>query len=297
MSAHGIKQLVGDTGDHIRFLFADAEQVVVVGGAEDDALGGLLDPGRLVDHHGRITRAGHDSLFVAGHGSLGHTRAARDAQHLDVRVREDLPSGVERGFLEHADQVIEPGLLANRAGPPLCGDDRRFHARGVRVHHQRVTAGDHHDRIACQGRHRVRHRCNHAQHTKRSVFGYAQPMVAADGLRRDHLQAGDFFTHHDQLLDLVVQPADLGLLELDLAEFLRLLDDDIADALDHLAAGFQSSRRQALLSGLGGSYGPVDGLEDPVHALGRARRCRQSRPVRAAARLQSAQDLTHHVPD
>ena len=65
VAADGLEQPVEDLLDGEDFLFADAEQVVVVGGPLDDRAGGVFQVGRFVDDDRRIARAGDDRPFLA----------------------------------------------------------------------------------------------------------------------------------------------------------------------------------------------------------------------------------------
>jgi hypothetical protein len=51
--------------DDEHFLLGDAQQVVVVRGALDDAAGGAVQVGRFVDHHRRIAGPGNDRPLAA----------------------------------------------------------------------------------------------------------------------------------------------------------------------------------------------------------------------------------------
>ena len=66
-------------------LLGDAQQVVVVGAALDDAAGGAIEVGRFIDHHRRIARPGDDRPLGLLHGRPGHGRPAGDADQVDVR--------------------------------------------------------------------------------------------------------------------------------------------------------------------------------------------------------------------
>ena len=60
-----------------------------------------------------------------------------------------------------------------------------------------------------------------------------------------------------ELGDLVVEPADLGLLELQPAEFLGLLDADLADAVDGLLAVGERPGAERLEGRVGRQHGGV----------------------------------------
>ena len=63
--------------DDEHFLLGDAQQVVVVGGAEDDRAGGAVQVGRFIDDDGRVARPGHDRPLRLPHGRPGHAPARR----------------------------------------------------------------------------------------------------------------------------------------------------------------------------------------------------------------------------
>ena len=104
------------------------------------------------------------------------------------------------------------------------------------VEDDRVARGQHVDRVAGERGQAVRDRRDRADDAERDVVGQRQAVVARVVVGAQVLDA----RHHGdgvlKLGDLVVEPADLGLFELEPPELLGLVDTDLADALDGLAA-------------------------------------------------------------
>ena len=114
-------------------------------------------------------------------------------------------------------------------------------AAGVRVADQGVAGGQHVDGVAGQRRQRVRHRRDDADDAERGVFLQGDAVLAAEGFGAQELDAGDAVGDDLELLDLVLEPADLGLFQFLAAELLGLVDADLADAVDGLAAVVQAA--------------------------------------------------------
>ena len=85
---------------------------------------------------------------------------------------------------------------------------------GVRIADQGVAGGEHVDGVAGQRRQRVRHRRDDADDAERGVFLQRDAVLAAERVGAQELDAGDAVGDDLQLLDLVLQPADLGFFQL-----------------------------------------------------------------------------------
>ena len=102
-----------------------------------------------------------------------------------------------------------------------------------------------------------------ADHAERGVLDDGQAVVAAEHLAPQELDAGRAFAERLQLLDLVLQPADLGLFHLHRAELDALVDRDAADVVDDPLAVFDASARESCSkASRGGGDGLVDVGED-----------------------------------
>jgi hypothetical protein len=86
----------------------------------------------------------------------------------------------------------------------------------VRVEDDGVAGGDDVDDVAAERGDGMRDRQNGADDAERRVLLQGDAVVAAHAVRLDPLDAGHEL-HDLQLLDLVLEAADLGLLELELA--------------------------------------------------------------------------------
>ena len=118
-------------------------------------------------------------------------------------------------------------------------------------------------------------------------------VLAAEGVGAQELDAGDAVGDDLELLDLVLEPADLRLFQFLAAELLGLLDADLADAGDGLAAVFEAARLELALRLGGGGDGGVDVVEDA--ALRGRGRCRRRGGGLAVAHLR--QHLLDHAAD
>ena len=236
VALEGGHQLVARRRDAEHFLLGDAQQVVVVGGALDDALRGVVEVGRFVDDDRRIAGAGDDRPLAAVERRAGDGRAAGDADRRDAAVLEQRVGRVERRLGDDADEVVDPQVAVDRLVEPADALGGDALAAGVRVDDHRVAAGDHAHGVAGDRGQRVRDRRDGADDAERGVLDDAQPVVAAEALLREELDAGRALAEDAELLDLVGQPADLGFLHLHRAELDALVDRDAADVVDDAAA-------------------------------------------------------------
>ena len=92
---------------------------------------------------------------------------------------------------------------------------------------------------------------------ERGVVGQGQAAVARVVLGAEVLDPRDPGDRVAELGDLVVEPADLGLLELQPAELLGLLDADLADAVDRLLAVLERAGAERLEGRVGRRDGVV----------------------------------------
>ncbi len=120
----------------------------------------------------------------------GDGRAAGDADQRDVAVLEDGIGRFERRLGDHANQVVDSQVAVDRLVEPSHAFGGDALAAGMRIDDQRVAAGDHADRVAGDRRQRMRHRRDRADHAERSVFDHGQPVVAAEHLASQELDAG-----------------------------------------------------------------------------------------------------------
>ena len=125
------------------------------------------------------------------------------------------------------------------------------------------------------------HGSNRTDDAERRVLGDAQPVIATHGIGSHELNTGDELDDFE-LLDLVIEPPDLGLLEFECAEFLSLLITDLADALDGLRPRGQWRVAQLLKSIVRGSDGLIGRLEHAPIAV----------PLRSGPRLRSLPQLS-----
>ncbi len=81
---HGVEYGIDDKD----FFLRDAQQIVIEGGAIDDAAGGSIEVGRLIDDHGRIPRSRHNGSLAAVERGTRDGGAAGDADERDFTMLE-----------------------------------------------------------------------------------------------------------------------------------------------------------------------------------------------------------------
>ena len=145
---HGRHQPVEYLLDGEDLLLGDAEQVVVVGAALDDAAGGAVEVGRFIDDDGRIARPGDDRPLRLLHGRPGHARPAGDADQVDVGMLEQGVGRFERRLGDDAHQVVDAQVAVDRLVVAADALGRHAPAARMRIEHHRVARGDHADRVA-----------------------------------------------------------------------------------------------------------------------------------------------------
>ena len=130
-----------------------------------------------------------------------------------------------------------------------------------------LPAGDHAHGVAGERGQRVGHGRDGADHAEGGVLDHRQAVVAAEDLAAEELDAQRPLAQRLELLDLVLQPADLGLFHLHRAQLDALLDGDAADVADDAAAVGQRHGREPLEGLAGGGHRRVDVGEQAEAAL------------------------------
>ncbi len=192
-ASHRRHHRVEDAFDDEDFLFGDAQQVVVVRTPLDDALGGVVQIGRLVDDHRRVARAGNDRSFAAVQRRSSHRGSARHADQRNVAMLEQRFGRFQRRFGNHANQVVDADFTRDRfveSANTFGGD---FLARWMRIDDDGVPAGQHADRVAGDRRQAVRDRRDRADDSEGSSFNDRQTMVAAEAFGFQKFDAGREF--------------------------------------------------------------------------------------------------------
>src|SRR5690606_23326799 len=100
--------------DNEDFLFADAQQIVVVRTAANDRLSRSIEIGRFINDDRWIARAGDDRALAAVEGRSSDRGAAGDAYQVDQAVFENRVGRFERRFGNQTDQVVDSELSVNR---------------------------------------------------------------------------------------------------------------------------------------------------------------------------------------
>src|SRR5262245_37136666 len=82
--------------------------------------------------------------------------------------------------------------------------------------------------------------CDAADHPEGCMFDNGQTMVSAKRLALQKFDARRPLAKRFELLDLVLQPSDLGLFHFHRAQFDALVDGNPANVIDNSLASFQS---------------------------------------------------------
>ena len=122
--------------------------------------------------------------------------------------------GIQRRLLDDARDVFNAGLAVNGLVVGAHGHGGASRRAGMRVEHHGVAGGDDVDDVAAQRGNRMRAGRDRANDAERRVFLQRDAVIAAAPVRPQPVHAGNELDDL-QLLDLVVEPADLGFVEFD----------------------------------------------------------------------------------
>ena len=265
--AEGIQEFVSDGGDDENLLLADAEKVVVVGSALDDRAGGGIEVGGFVNDHGRISRAGADSTLAGLHRGGDDGWTAGDAKQFHMRVLAERIEGLERRLDDGGEKVGDAGFFRDRLIVFTDGDGGALRGGRVRVVGHGIAGGDHVDRVAGEGRNTVGRGRDRADDSPRSIVDDGEAGVAAEGHAVDHFDAGNELAADGEFFDLVIEAADFGLVEFDLAPLLGFLHAELANDGDRFFASCHTTRAEFLERALGGLDGGVHVLVNAIGGL------------------------------
>ena len=204
---------------------------------------------------------------------------------------EDLAGRFERRLVDDRDQVLHSGRLVDcpvEAADSFAGDPR---PDGMRVEDDRVAGRQHAHHVAGQRRQRVGDGRDRADHAERGVLGHGQPVVAAVASHLRNSIPGTSLTIL-QLLDLVIEAADLRLFEFQPAQLVGLLIANPIDASDGLGPIGQRPVAESLEAFRRGGHRIVDRAEHAPIAVGVA-----VTAVRCSSASQLGEHLLHHLPD
>ena len=232
---HLSHELVGDAIERENFLLADAEQVVVETRALDDGLGGPRHAGGVVHIHGRVAGAGADGALAGLHRGLHHAGTAGDEQEPHGLVFAHGGEAFHRRLGDDGGDVLDAGFAEDGLVVGAHGDGGAPGGARMRVEHYRVArSADVYD-VAGQGGNGMRAGRDRANHAEGRVFLQCDAVIAAAGVGPEPFNAGDELDDL-QLGDLVVQPANLCLVELQFAPSLRVGGGHRLDDVDDLHA-------------------------------------------------------------
>ncbi len=142
-AGHCIHHRVENAIDDEDFFFGDAQKVIVVGRALDDATRCEVEVCCFVDDDRWVSWSGDDGSFTAIERGAGHRRSTGDADQSDFAMFEELLCGFEGWFADEADDIIDADLSANgfvEASHTFGGD---LASAWVRVYHEGVATCDH----------------------------------------------------------------------------------------------------------------------------------------------------------
>src|SRR6266851_7627127 len=104
-------------------------------------------------------------------------------------------------------------------------------AARMSVENHRVTSRHHGYSVAGQSRERMCHGGHCSNDAEGSIFRQRETVFAAASIGPQELNAGCSLAGDDQLLDLVLEPADLSFVHFFPTQRLRLIDANAADAV------------------------------------------------------------------
>ena len=137
-------------------------------------------------------------------------------QQADGLVAADGVEGLERRLLDDGDEVLDAGFARDGLVVGAHRHGGAFRGGRMRVEDHRVAGGDDVDDVAAQRRDGMRGRRDRADDAEGRVLLQRDAVVAAAAVGMQPLDAGHELDDL-QLLDLVIEPADLRLLQLDAA--------------------------------------------------------------------------------
>ena len=180
-------------------------------------------------------------------------------------MMEDLLGGFDAGLGGGGEHVGDAQLALDLAVPELQRVLRHFCAGGMRPEDRGVAGGKNIDGVGRHGGHGMRDRQHHADDAPGRVLDDAQAGGIAAGLAAHGFHA-KHKAHVGELENLVVEAADLGLLQLHAAQLFAAIVADADDDVDHALAIVEAHGRDLLLRLEGRVHGLVHGRE---HAIAR----------------------------
>ncbi len=244
------RSLIHDAGDDEDFFFSDAEQIVVVCTALDDAARRAIEIGRLVHHNRRISGASDNSALARLQRGFCDSRPAGNTNQLDAAMLEHRISAFERWFGDQTDEIINAEIVVDclvEAAHAFGGD---LLAARMGIDDERIPTGDHAHGITRDRWQRVRHRRDAADDPKRRVFNHGETVVPAKDLAAEKLDTRCLFAECLELFDLVNKATNLCFVHFHRAEFDTVVDRNSADVVDDpLAVGHRSFAQ--LVEGIG----------------------------------------------
>jgi hypothetical protein len=233
---HRVHHLIEDGIDDENFFFRQAKEVVVVSAAQNHRASRAVEVGRFVDDDRRVPRPGDDGALRLRHRGFRDAGAPGNDEEVDFRVLENNVGGFERRVRDRGHQVVDSVFGVNRLIEAANALDRDLAPARVRVENDRVSGGDHIDRVVRDRRKRVRNRRNGADNAERRVFDDREAVVAAKDFRRKSFDALRVVTDVKEFVDFMFETTDFRLFHFHRAELDALFDANATDFVDHLFA-------------------------------------------------------------
>jgi hypothetical protein len=261
VAGEGIHELIEKGLEDEHLFFSNAEEIVIVSSAENDALGGLFEATGAVHKDGRIAGTCANRPFPTLHGCLDDAGSAGDAEEFDVFVLANGVEGFECWGCDKAGDILDAEFAMDRLiKDPQCGGGAAC-STGMRVKDCSIAGSDHGDDVARHGRDGMGGRCDGADDAKRRKFLESNAVITAKAQRVEELD-----TRHDrqapELFNLVIEPADLGLIKFKSPPLLRIGHGELLDDPNHLDAARHALGGQLQEGFLRGCAGFVRVFED-----------------------------------
>jgi hypothetical protein len=270
------RKAVEDAVEDEHFLFADAEEIVVVGAALDDVAGGLVEATGAIDRARADCRAGADGAFAGLHGRGDDGGAAGDADQADLGRLAECVERFDGRLLDAGDQILDTDRGEDGLVVGADGEGGGAGAAGVGIEDDGVAGRHDVDDVAGEGGDRVGDRQDGRDDAVGRVLFEGDAVIAAARVGVQPFDAGHEF-HDLELFDLVGEAADLRLVELEFAPRLGVAGDERLDDLHDLGATLDAFDAQLLEGRLGGGAGAGRIGENAEPAAGRRGHDRGSR--------------------
>ncbi len=182
---------------------------------------------------------------------------------------EDRLGAVERRLFDDRDQTVDADGLVDRLVEKLRAFASDPGGAGMRIEHDGIAGCEHVDDVPGQRRQRMRDRRDRPDDAEGGVLVQGDAVATAEGIGTQRLDARHALGTDYELVDLVFQPADLGLFQLLTTQLLRLVFANAANAIDSFPALVEIARFELLLRLAGRGHGIINILKQAPITLTR----------------------------